>query len=105
LSGGNPPGEPVFGCTGIEEGDILTIVVDQTVGVNVLTATATITVNDISLGEVTLDVSITNNSSVGNRITHFGLGIDPDATGVSGAGRRRLLVGAERGRVTKLASR
>jgi hypothetical protein len=86
LSGGSPGGEPIIGCTGLLEGDVLNLVVDQTVGVDVLSATATITVNDISDGEVTLDVNITNDSSGANRITHFGLAINPDATGGSVSG-------------------
>jgi hypothetical protein len=86
LSGGNPGGEPVFGCTGLVETDVLNIVVDQTVGVDELSATATITVVDISDGSVTLGVNITNASSGDNRITSFGLGIDPDASAGSVTG-------------------
>ena len=84
-SGGNPGGEPISGCTGIVEGDTIVVNVDQTVNSDTLVATATILVTDISAGQVLLDVTISNAAGTtdGNRITSFGLGINPNATGGS----------------------
>jgi hypothetical protein len=79
-SNGNPSGEAVYGCTGLVEGDSLSFSVNQIVNTDTLTATVDITVFDIANGSVQLDIDITNSSSGGgqtNRITIFGLGIDP----------------------------
>ena len=83
TSGGNPGGEPIYTCTGLVEGDILPIEVNQTVGPDTLIASADITVQAINTGSVLLLVTIDNDSSGTNRITAFGLGIDPNATGGS----------------------
>jgi hypothetical protein len=85
-SNGNPSGEDVYGCTGLVEGDSLSFSVNQTVNTDTLTATVDITVFDVANGSVQLDIDISNSSSGGgqtNRITVFGLGIDPNQTGGS----------------------
>jgi hypothetical protein len=85
-SNGNPSGENVYGCTGLVEGDSLSFSVNQTVNTDTLTATVDITVFDVANGSVKLDIDISNSSSGGgqtNRITVFGLGIDPNQTGGS----------------------
>jgi hypothetical protein len=82
-SGGNPGGEPVYTCTGLVEGDVLNLSVNQTVGTDTLVLSGTLTVADISNGSVLLDLDLTNSSSPGgtaNRLVSFGLGIEPDAT-------------------------
>ena len=52
-----------------------------------LTGAGTMTATALSAGSLTLQISLTNNtvaaSGIDARLTAFGLGIDPDATGVS----------------------
>jgi hypothetical protein len=90
ISGGNPGGLAIYTCSGIVEGDVLTVNVDQTEGgVDALLAQAVITVTEISNNLVVLDIDLTNDSTPAgtdgnrNRIVSFGLGIDPNATGGS----------------------
>ena len=86
VSGGNPGGLTIYSCTGIHEGDTLTFSINQTFGPDHVVGNVTINVFDIANGQVLLDIDLTNSSNPGgtaNRLTEFGLGIDPDATGGS----------------------
>lgn len=83
-SGGNPGGVDVYGCTGLVEGDVINFTDTETFdlpggGQDIVSFTGSVTVTDISAGEVTLSISLTNNSNGDIRLTSFGLGIDPDA--------------------------
>jgi hypothetical protein len=84
TSNGNPGGLPVFQVSGLLEGDSFPI----TWALNgSLSATATITVFDLTATQLLLDVVLTNTSpEISNgdpRITSFGLGINPNISGGS----------------------
>ena len=81
-SGGSPSGD-VYTCTGIVEGDVITVTDNEFIDPDTLIATAVITVTAINTGSVVLDLSITNDATSTARITHFGLSIEPNATGGS----------------------
>jgi len=79
TSGGNPGGQPIYTLSGLQEGDGFTLNLNETVGPDTLTATAIISIFDISNGMVLIDVNLSNDSSSANRITHFGMAIQPNA--------------------------
>lgn len=80
TSGGNPGGQPVYAITGLKEGDSFTLSLNGIVGPDTLTATAIISIFDISDGATLIDVDLSNDSTGANRITHFGMAIQPNAT-------------------------
>jgi hypothetical protein len=85
TSNGNPGGLPVFQVSGLVEGDSFPILWSAVNGD--LSATATITVFDLTSTQLLLDVVLTNTSpEISNgdpRITSFGLGINPNISGGS----------------------
>ena len=79
TSGGNPGGQPIYTLGGLQEGDSFTLNLSTTLGADTLKATAIISVFDISNGVALIDVDLSNDSSSANRITHFGMAIQPNA--------------------------
>jgi len=79
----------IYSCTNVHEGDTLTYGINQTIGPDHLVANVSINVFDINNGHVLLDLDLTNSSSPGspsstaNRITVFGLGIDPNVNAMN----------------------
>jgi hypothetical protein len=81
TSGGNPGGLPIFQVSGLVEGDSFPVTYSILSGA--VTASATITIFDLTTTQALIDISLTNTSPIISggdpRITAFGLGIDPNA--------------------------
>jgi hypothetical protein len=80
TSGGNPGGQPIYTITGLKEGDSFTLSLNKVIGPDTLNATILISIFDISNGSALIDIDLSNDSSGTNRITAFGMAIQPDAT-------------------------
>jgi hypothetical protein len=89
---------PIYAVTGLKEGDSFTLSLNGTFGPDTVHGTAVISIFDISSGLTLIDVDVSNDSSGANRITSFGMAIQPNATGGSisdrgGAGDTDALTG------------
>jgi hypothetical protein len=86
TSGGAPGGQPVYEVSGLVEGDSFTMTwfYDPPGDDLAIGGTVTITVFDINLTSLVLDITVENTSAdSGARIAILGLATDPDATGGS----------------------
>jgi hypothetical protein len=79
TSGGNPGGQAAYAITGLQAGDQFTLNVSRTIGADTLSATALVSIFAIGTAYTLIDVDLSNDSSGANRITHFGMAIEPDA--------------------------